>query len=86
MVIKAVTPKEAGMHNGGTELTLTATESSLLLQYKELIRSQDNQLQEMHKQLQQYESERQSYHVSDTLCCSSKYKNLVCIQFLIEPF
>lgn len=67
MVIKAVTPKEAGMHNGGTELTLTATESSLLLQYKELIRSQDNQLQEMHKKLQQYESERITYqaHVEE---------------------
>ena len=63
MVIKAVTPKEAGIHNGGTELTLTATESSLLLQYKELIRSQDNQLQDLRHQVQQYESERQSYQV-----------------------
>lgn len=59
MVLKAVTPKEAGLLNGGTELTLTATESSLLLQYKELIRSQDYQLQEMRQDLQKYESERQ---------------------------
>ena len=60
MVVKAVTPREAGFHNGGSELTLTATESSLLLQYKELIRSQDHQLQDLRRQLQQYESERQS--------------------------
>ncbi|KAK3922841.1 General vesicular transport factor p115 [Frankliniella fusca] len=59
MVVKAVSPKDAGLHNGGTELTLTATESSLLLQYKELIRSQDNQIQEMRRQLHQYEIERQ---------------------------
>lgn len=60
MVMKAVTPKESGMHNGATELTLTATENSLLLQYKELIRSQDHQIQEMRRQLQQYEIDRQS--------------------------
>lgn len=77
MVIKAVTPKEAGMHNGGTELTLTATESSLLLQYKELIRSQDNQLQEMHQKLQQYESERQGYQVSFIMYHSIKKQNSV---------
>ncbi len=63
MVIKAVSPKDAGLHNGGTELTLSATESSLLLQYKELIRSQDNQIQEMRRHLHQYELERQSSQV-----------------------
>lgn len=67
MVVKAVTSQEAGLHNGGTELTLTATESSLLLQYKELIRSQDHQLQDMCHRLQQYELERQSAQVREQI-------------------
>ncbi|PNF28010.1 General vesicular transport factor p115 [Cryptotermes secundus] len=48
MVIKAVTPKPQGdLVNGSSELSMSPSENSLLLQYKDLIREQDRKLQEL---------------------------------------
>jgi len=48
MIVKAVTPKPQGdLVNGSSELSMSASENSLLLQYKDLIREQDHKLQEL---------------------------------------
>jgi hypothetical protein len=48
MVVRAVSSKPQGdLVNGSSELSMLASESSLLLQYKELIREQDHKLQEL---------------------------------------
>ena len=48
MIVKAVTPKPQGdLVNGSSELSMSASENSLLLQYKDLIREQDHRLQEL---------------------------------------
>lgn len=48
MIVKTVTPKpEGGLVNGSSELSMSASENSLLLQYKGLIREQDHQLHEL---------------------------------------
>jgi chaperonin cofactor prefoldin len=48
MIVKAVTPKPHGdLVNGSSELSMSPSENSLLLQYKDLIREQDHKLQEL---------------------------------------
>jgi len=48
MIVKAVTPKPLGdLVNGSSELSMSSSENSLLLQYKDLIREQDHRLQEL---------------------------------------
>ncbi|PSN58147.1 General vesicular transport factor p115 [Blattella germanica] len=48
IVVKAVTPKpQDDMVNGSSELSMSASENSLLQQYKDLIREQDRKLQEL---------------------------------------
>jgi hypothetical protein len=48
MIVKSVTPKPQGdLVNGSSELSMSASENSLLLQYKDLIREQDHKLQEL---------------------------------------
>jgi len=60
MVVKAVTPQHSENMNGATELSLTAADSGLLLQYKELIRAQDRELQELRTALQTSEAEKKA--------------------------
>ncbi|KAJ9591959.1 hypothetical protein L9F63_001471, partial [Diploptera punctata] len=48
IVVKAVTPKpQDDMVNGSSELSMSASENTLLQQYKDLIREQDSKLQEL---------------------------------------
>jgi hypothetical protein len=60
-VVKAVTPKpKDDLVNGASELS----DSALVLQYKELIRDQDRQMQELTERLNTLEAERNSAVVS----------------------
>lgn len=59
MVIKAVTPKPQGdLVNGSSELSMSASENSLLLQYKDLIREQDRKLQELTQTIDRLTAEK----------------------------
>jgi hypothetical protein len=64
MVIKAVTPKPQGdLVNGSSELSLSASENSLLLQYKDLIREQDRRLQELTQTIDRLTAEKSTLQV-----------------------
>lgn len=64
MVIKAVTPKPQGdLVNGTSELSMSASENSLLLQYKDLIREQDRKLQELTQTVDRLTAEKSTLQV-----------------------
>lgn len=64
MVIKAVTPKPQGdLVNGSSELSMSPSENSLLLQYKDLIREQDRKLQELTQIIDRLTAEKSTLQV-----------------------
>jgi hypothetical protein len=64
MLIKAVTPKPQGdLVNGSSELSMSASENSLLLQYKDLIREQDCRLQELTQSVNRLTAEKSTLQV-----------------------
>jgi hypothetical protein len=73
MVIKAVTPKppQDDLVNGSSELSMSASENSLLLQYKDVIREQDRKLQELTQTVDRLTVDKSTLQVSHLhLLCS----------------
>jgi hypothetical protein len=65
MIVKTVTPKPQGeLVNGSSELSMSASENSLLLQYKDLIREQDQKLQELTQTINRVTMEKSTLQVS----------------------
>lgn len=64
MIVKTVTPKPHGvLLNGSSELSMSASENSLLLQYKGLIREQDQKLQELTQTINRVTMEKSTLQV-----------------------
>ncbi|XP_049802866.1 general vesicular transport factor p115 [Schistocerca nitens] len=64
MVVKAVTPKPKNdVVNGVSGLTLSESENSVLLQYKEVIREQDRKLKELLEEIQKLKEENNALQV-----------------------
>lgn len=62
VIIKALGAQKQ-LSNGMTELSLSEQENGLLLQYKDLIREQDRQLQDMKKEMELLKQERNNLQV-----------------------
>jgi hypothetical protein len=68
MLIKAVSPKpQCDLVNGSSELSMSASENSLLLQYKYLIREQDCKLQELTQTVDRLTAEKSALQVGPLL-------------------
>ncbi|XP_069699958.1 general vesicular transport factor p115 isoform X3 [Periplaneta americana] len=64
MVVKAVTPKPLDdLVNGSSELSMSASENSLLLQYKDLIREQDRKLQDLTQTMDRLTIDKSTFQV-----------------------
>jgi hypothetical protein len=73
MLIKAVSPKPQGdLVNGSSELSMSASENGLLLQYKDLIREQDCRLQQLTQTVDRLTAEKFTLQVGHLhLFCSA---------------
>ncbi|XP_063244155.1 general vesicular transport factor p115 isoform X2 [Bacillus rossius redtenbacheri] len=78
MIVKAVTLKpQNDLVNGSSELSLSASENGLLLQYKELIREQDRRLQELGSTVNALSEERNAAraHMEELMATVSQLRD-----------
>lgn len=87
MIVKAVTPKPQGdLVNGSSDLSMSPSENSLLLRYKDLIREQDHKLQELTQTIDRLTVDKSTLQVRHPQLLNLLYtfQSLDCLQAILH--